>query len=292
MENSIHGAGGLERAAEDVCGKYSDVEDYLNEVSEEEFTKLMVAHAKTVFAYMQEQRKFSSLPLLERMKRRLDQFKERSIKRGGALAGFNVAYGAGGRSMFRDAVNSLFHFISVNFQTMNSLFAKMMTDVIRGKRFVEVISDFNIFVRNVVQQFRKDPENLRLLRYGVGELRAAAENIGGLLNDALEFPGVVSVYDDAGKLRPLEDIDTEFVTSRCNRVRLLIKKSLAANRRKYEEAATELLRTGLTMEAVLVALEEKMPLPVSILTEKSLKDELNTDNYAALCDLYNSLQHA
>jgi len=278
---------------EDVFGKFSGAENYFNQVNEKEFSQLAVAHAKMGFKYLSEQRQFRGLPLLEQIRRRVDAFKDRLIVQGSVFAGFNVAYGSGGRSMFRDAVNAFLNFVSTNFKTMKYLFSNMIIDVIRGKRLAEVMVDFNVFIRDTVRELQKDPENLNILRHNIKELYATAKGLGELFEgDVLEFPGTVSLYDGKGKLRSSKDIDAEFNTNRCNHVRGLIKKLLAANRQEYDEAATEFLRTELPMASVFDELEKKFkrPLPDSIPTEESLKDKLNRDDFPTLCELYDSLK--
>ncbi|MCL1931924.1 MAG: hypothetical protein FWF55_08910 [Treponema sp.] len=291
---NAYGANGSEADnTEDVLKKFSNADDFINQANEKEFVQLAVAHAKIGFKYLQEQRQFSYLPLLERITRRLNEFKQKLIDSSAALAGFNIAFGSGGRSKFRDAVNAYFGFITINFKIMKDLIVKMITDIIRGKRFTEVLVDLNTLTYDIVKEIKKDPENVKIIKAAVKDLKNTAECIlknGGL--GVLEFPGTVSLYDNEGKLRSSEDIYTEFVTNRCNHVRGMIRKLLAANRQEYDEAATELLRTGIPMASVLVELEKKFQraLPVSIPTEGSIKDQLNKDDYPALCKLYNSLK--
>jgi hypothetical protein len=230
----------------------------------------------------------------KQLTRRFNKFRERLIFQAGALAEFRQAYGAGGRTMFRDLINGFFHFINSNFRLMGELSVKMATDFLQSKRFPEALDDFVAFIRDFVQELRENPKNVDALKQLKATSYAAAKEMKELFaDDMLEFPGTVSLYDSKGNLRPLVEIETkagiEFNVERCNHVWDKIEKLLNVRRKEYEEEATELLRTGLSMEAVFVELQSNHHRKLNVPTVDSLREQLNEDNYPAVCNLYKRL---
>ena len=237
-----------------------------------------------------------TLTFLEMLGHRLGQFKQRLAEQSGALASFDATYCSGGRTLFRDAVNSFFLVTGSNLRALGGLSSKMITDVVLSKYFPKVGDGFTVYVKDIVSDLRKNPEQVRLVKQVVGEVCAAIKDARDLFEKE-EFPGTVSLYGANGKLCSPQEVQSEFNelnvkfnTYRCSNVRSKITKLLAANRQKYNEAATELLRKGLPIASVFDELQRVKALPLSIDTEESLKDKLGKDDYPVLCDLYNRLK--
>lgn len=281
--------------AEEVLDRYTAKEFY-DAATEKEFMAITAAFADRAYELLRDWRHFNKLPLLDRITKRIDEFKHRLIESGSELSAFNLAYGAGGRTKIREAINAYYHYISSNFPVLKKLLVGIVTDIIRGKKFTEVLVDCNTFVFDVVKEIKKDSENHAIIRRTIRELTESLEVAAFEImesNDPYDFDATIHIYDvSTGKLKTVTEIEHELNEVRCAHVRTLIEKKVRFIRNKYEKPFAEFTKTaGLGVQEIMLELEKKVqhPLPAAIPTDETLRKQMKEDNFEKLIELYNSL---
>jgi len=292
MENTNNGNGNGAVVAD---LNYASINEFLDHANEQEFNAFAEKLSRQGYRFLRNRQSFNKLPLLERISRKVDEFKHNLINRAAALGAFNAAYGSGGRTKIRDGINAYCNYIVENFKVIDDLAVKIIVDLIRGKKFEEVLVNMNLFMTNIVCEIKKDPKNIATIRTLFCELKDSfSKNMKDLLNndDPLEFPGKIELFNENGVVRSDKDIKTELNTNRCTHIRGLIIDFLNSVKNRYNEAYTNFIKAGSSHEEALVKVEKQFDrnIPSELPTEKTLKKQLASENYEELCKLYNALK--
>jgi len=273
---------------------YTSVGQFFDRANEREFKWLAEKIVRQGYKFFRERQISHQLPMLERLTKRVSDFKNDCANRAAVLAAFCVTYGSGGRTQIRDAVNCFFSFVSANISVFEELTVKFVLDIIRGKKYTEVIEKTKTSMTNIVRDIRKDPANIVAIRLLLCELKDAfSANVKDLLaDDPMEFPGTIDFFDESGNVRSFTAMQSELNVKRCAHMRESIVKLLSSVKNRYSEAYTCYLKNGLSHEDALIEVEKKLEanIPSGIPTEKTLKKQIASENYAELCDLYNTLK--
>jgi len=279
----------------EMLERYHGVDEYLDHATKEEFDSLVDRLARCGYARLQELQRFNKLPLLERIALKVDEYKDYLIKRSAAIQAMDQAYNSGGRSKVRDAINATYSCLVANFKNFEDLAIKLLIDMIRGKKFNELLIASNQFMSNVVQAIKKDPENIVAIKRILRDLKDPFfKNIKDLFttDDPMEYSGQAALFNEDGHQRDPSDIRTEFNNNRCTHVIVMIKSLLETVRNRYNDAYTDCVKAGMPHEVAVAEVEKIVgrKIPAELPSEKTLKKQLDSRDYGELCELYNTLK--
>jgi len=296
-ETITNGLGvGLEKTGVTI-NEHDDYNEFFQYCSSNELKAVTDKFAEYGFKFLKEKSTLSRLSMRERIEYVVTAFMNKLTKRAAAIAELNNAYSAGGlrggRALIREAINAMFASYITNFPNMRNILKLFVFDVIKGKRFVMFCDESVKLVNDVVCDLKSDKEAWGLIREAsrnfVKEMKKFKEEI--LASDSLEFTGLISIYDDSGKLLSADAILRQYNEEYCEQLRRQIKDRVLELNHRYDEEFTESLRKGISAEKALVNLSKKYngTLPAEVVTEAEIEKELKSSDPKALKALFQRL---
>jgi len=277
--------------------QYGDYNEFFQYCLSDDLKAATDKFAECGFNFLKEKITFSRLSLSERIEYAVKRFKYRLNKKSAAIGEFNSAYGEGGthggRSLIREAINALFHFYVTNFPHIKKILTSITVDIVKGKKFVMFCDESIKLVSDTVHNLKSDREAWTLLRETsvkfIKEMGKLKKDITE--PDPLEFAGLISVYDDNGKLLSADAISKQFNESYCEQLRRRIKDKVIKLGHRYDEEFTELLKKGMSANEAFIDLSKKYngTLPTKVLTEAEIEKELKSNDPAILKALFEHL---